>query len=176
MTDSEYTPTLGEIRDDWAHTKGWAIDPEAAARRDDRLAMFDRAVAAHDAEVRAQTRREALDTEAHPWEILDFREAWEAANARYEVGTRLRQGLAAMLTRRATLLAERLGAGVVAEEPEWEYGIHSEISGNVNSVGAPWMDREFAEKVTANDSRNYGVRRRKAGPWVPVKQEAETGE
>lgn len=65
-------------------------------------------------------------------------------------------------------------AGVVAEEPEWEYGIHSEISGNVNSVGAPWMDRKFAEKVTANDSGNYGVRRRKAGSWVPVEQGDET--
>lgn len=62
-------------------------------------------------------------------------------------------------------------AGVVAEEPGWEYGVHCESSGRVNSVGAPWMDRKFAEKVTANDSGNYGVCRRKAGPWVPVKQE-----
>lgn len=69
---------------------------------------------------------------------------------------------------------EEVRAGVVAEEPEWEYGIHSDITGNVNSVGAPWMDREFAEKVTANHSGNYGVRRRKAGPWVPVKQEGAT--
>ena len=57
-----------------------------------------------------------------------------------------------------------------AEELDWEYGIHSEITGNVNSVGEPWMDREFAEKVTANDSGYYGVRRRKAGPWEPVEQ------
>ena len=61
--------------------------------------------------------------------------------------------------------------GVVAEEPEWEYGIHSGITGNVISVGAPWMDHAFAEEVTANFSGNYGVRRRKAGEWVPVKQE-----
>ncbi|WP_152525851.1 hypothetical protein [Microbacterium maritypicum] len=107
---------------------------------------FDRWLAAHDAEVRASVVPEigmpCANTKPHP------AHAWQMSATGW-----------------------CLCAGVVAEEPEWEYGIHSEISGNVNSVGAPWMDRAFAEKVTANDSGNYGVRRRKAGPWVPVKQE-----
>ncbi|WP_420114532.1 hypothetical protein [Pseudactinotalea sp.] len=48
------------------------------------------------------------------------------------------------------LLTQKLAHGVVAEEPEWEYGYDS------------IADAE-AERPT--------MRRRKAGPWVPVEQE-----
>jgi hypothetical protein len=65
--------------------------------------------------------------------------------------------------------------GVVAEEPEWEYGgRHVAVSGwpRVQEHGS----REDAEKDYATCGMNCGVaRRRDGGPWVPVKQEgAET--
>lgn len=66
-------------------------------------------------------------------------------------------------------------AGVVAEEPEWEYGVeHVQVDG--------WVDRELHLNLAEaeEDYRTCGMnctlmRRRKAGPWLPVKQEgAET--
>lgn len=54
-------------------------------------------------------------------------------------------------------------------EPEWEYACRDDRTGSVTSVGAPWMDHEYAERVTANEYPYMaGVRRRKAGPWLPV--------
>lgn len=48
-------------------------------------------------------------------------------------------------------------AGFVAEEPEWEYGVtHVELPGTVFG----WLPGD----------RPVTHRRRKAGPWVPVKQ------
>lgn len=84
----------------------------------------------------------------------------DAKDAAYDAG--FAAGLAAALAARGT------------EEPEWEYGIRDGYSGNVISVGAPWMDREFAEKVTANDSDSHGIRRRKAGPWLSTATRAPT--
>lgn len=64
--------------------------------------------------------------------------------------------------------------GPVTEPPtdEWEYGCR-QGNGYVASVGAPWMDEEFARKVSANDSAVMGVRRRitEPGPWEVVPDE-----
>lgn len=72
----------------------------------------------------------------------------------------------------------------VAEEPEWEYGW-----AGTDDEGDDWvMDdtfdtRESAEAYTRRPigrwvRTDHGelVRRRKAGPWVPVKQEGESDE
>ena len=50
-----YTPTTDEIRNGWIET-GWAPDGTLCDKRDG--AEFDRWLAAHDAEVRAQALRE----------------------------------------------------------------------------------------------------------------------
>lgn len=100
---NEYTPTMDEIRDRWG---------KLPHLRDE----FDRALAAHDAEVRA---------------------------------------------------------GVVTEEAEWEYGVRATgdnepFTDHYDSLDA--MSEEFDGRVVWNVDEEI-VRRRKAGPWVPVKQE-----
>lgn len=109
MHSDDYTPTTEEVRADFGRSLLWP-----AAQSPDRTAAFDRWLAAHVAEKRAE---------------------WEAE-----------QG-----------------------EPEWEYACRDDRTGSVTSVGAPWMDHEYAERVTANEYPYMaGVRRRKAGPWLPV--------
>ena len=55
---SDYTPTTDEVRDAYVDT-GWAADGSLSDPRDPD--EFDRWLAAHDAEVRAQALREAAD-------------------------------------------------------------------------------------------------------------------
>lgn len=76
-------------------------------------------------------------------------------------------------------------AGVVAEEPEWEIGYQlTQDDGSNIGTGYPYPDAERAAldgerraKETNEDYPMYPrvhsviVRRVKAGPWVPVKQE-----
>lgn len=62
-------------------------------------------------------------------------------------------------------------AGVVAEEPEWEYGIRDEganepFTDHYDSIDA--MSEEF-DGFLAQKGEEV-ARRRKAGPWVPVEQ------
>ncbi|WDH77900.1 hypothetical protein PTQ19_10240 [Microbacterium esteraromaticum] len=64
--------------------------------------------------------------------------------------------------------AEKRAEWEAEHETDWEYGILDARGGRAISVGAPWMNREYAQRVTANDSGSYGVRRRKAGVWLPV--------
>lgn len=82
------------------------------------------------------------------------------------------------------VLSEKLAAGVVAEEPEWEYGyelIESDTRDVLTRSGA-FESEEAAQHWArkgheAESDPDYPaldvliVRRRKAGPWVPVKQE-----
>lgn len=58
-----------------------------------------------------------------------------------------------------------IAAGVVAEEPEWEYGFH------INETST--RDRIIPDSPGGLYSPDRGtrVRRHRAGPWVPVKQE-----
>lgn len=124
---SEYTPDTERIR---LVFRMGGSDADARLTRED---VFDRWLAAHDAEVRAD--------EAAQW-----------AQAVIDSG---KQG-------------ERIGAaraGVVAEEPEWEYAYE---------VDGYWDDSEFVVegyRRVGELSAHALARRRKAGPWVPVKQE-----
>lgn len=59
----------------------------------------------------------------------------------------------------------------VAEEPEWEYGIRAD------GDDEPYTDHSddpdwLCDQITPEPGDAI-VRRRKAGPWVPVKQEGE---
>ena len=65
-------------------------------------------------------------------------------------------------------------AGVVTEESEWEYGVrvtgdNEPFTDHYDSLDA--MSEEFDGRVVWNVDEEI-VRRRKAGPWVPAKQEA----
>jgi hypothetical protein len=78
-------------------------------------------------------------------------------------------------------------AGVVAEEPEWEYGTESRFEESSEVYEAiEWGSREQAEEVAHDRNEEeghedgyvrlvYSVVKRipevPAGPWVPVKQE-----
>lgn len=72
------------------------------------------------------------------------------------------------------ILSDPDWAGVVAEEPEWEYGISSG-HGSVNYVGTrESVDARVRSFEKAGAPLRHGeqiVRRRKVGLWVPVKQE-----
>lgn len=63
--------------------------------------------------------------------------------------------------------ARALAAGVVAEEPEWEYGEQSRLDPNT-----VWtVDPDSQSMIWADIPAEKRVRRRAAGEWVPVKQE-----
>lgn len=75
----------------------------------------------------------------------------------------------------------------LAEEPEWEYGtIRSVVDGWER--GDRYGDGSYVDARSISDRLNHdpstitgartlehAVRRRKAGPWVPVKQEGSDG-
>lgn len=71
-----------------------------------------------------------------------------------------------------------IAAGVVAEEPEWEYGVKFDWKPEPSYVGSYencryFMDQpnDSLEKHAYPDDTKTLLRRRKAGPWAPVKQE-----
>src|SRR5690606_6667598 len=76
-----------------------------------------------------------------------------------------------------------LGAGVVAEEPEWEYGYEliesdtRDVHTRSGAFASEEAARHWARKAHEDESNpEYPpldvliVRRRKAGPWLPVEQ------
>lgn len=73
-------------------------------------------------------------------------------------------------------------AGFVAEEPEWEYGVRLHPRGRVDSgtntalyvpPTTPHITMERAVEMAQLNPRYRATfhRRRKAGPWVPVKHD-----
>lgn len=118
---------------------------------------FDAWLAAHDAEVRA-------DAESDP--------AKDERLVRYiAMATPLGYQSALTVVQQMTLMiqaeTEARRAGVVAEEPEWEYTRQAEANGWAGPAA-------YRDEAHASDGLMPGwrvVRRRKAGPWVPVKQE-----
>ncbi|WP_136043325.1 MULTISPECIES: hypothetical protein [unclassified Microbacterium] len=113
---SEYTPTISELREAWLSAE--FEERDATTSDDDLRAEFDRALAAHDAEMRA---------------------------------------------------------GVVAEEPEWEYAVAREEWPRTPVYRR--RDLEAAEAFLLNPplgEKRHGwllIKQAKAGPWVLVKQE-----
>ncbi|MGO4488172.1 hypothetical protein [Microbacterium sp. 2RAF4] len=67
-------------------------------------------------------------------------------------------------------------AGVVAEEPEWEYGIHFDTSPNGPVLLVASEARAMAEAAMGVMSGGVTAMRRtvRTGEWVPLKQEDQT--
>ncbi|WP_315637323.1 MULTISPECIES: hypothetical protein [Microbacterium] len=79
---------------------------------------------------------------------------------------------------RQSELVDAVRAGVVAEEPEWEYGVKFDWKPEPSYVGSHdncryFMDQpnDSLEKHAHPEDTKTLLRRRKAGPWVPMKQE-----
>lgn len=138
---SKYTPTTKEVRE--AYSGGRSGEYHAVTGPE-----FDRWLAAHDAEVRKSLDPEmampCADTKPHSAHV------WQMSATGF-----------------------CLCAGVVTEGPEWEYGVRATgdnepFTDHYDSLDA--MSEEFDGRVVWNVDEEI-VRRRKAGPWVPVKQE-----
>lgn len=165
---SEYTPTTEEVQKRYAEGEEHLHTYGPAPLRTE----FNRWLAAHDAEVRAG--------EADAWDA-----GYEAgAEDQAEVeGHRYRPGAKDTWdfdhwTKNPHRDVESPDA-VVAEEPEWEYGVWlkhatSPFTPPVMSV----RNLEAAKHLAALNPLHAPTyfRRRKAGPWVPVKQEGEGDE
>ncbi|QEA30405.1 hypothetical protein FGL91_18740 [Microbacterium sp. CBA3102] len=66
-----------------------------------------------------------------------------------------------------------IAAGVVTEEPDWEYGIYDPATNDVDTCGTDRVTHESFTGVRWEETGEYIVRRRVAGPWLPVQQEGE---
>lgn len=153
---SEYTPTTEQIR-------AWFCDPTPWANPDRAGIDFDAWLAAHDAEVRAEYESDPAKDERF------VRYMAMATPLGYQSALTVVQQMTALIEAETRARA----AGVVTEEPEWEYGIRAE------GDDEPYTDHSddpdwLCDQITPEPGDAI-VRRRKAGPWVPVKQEgAET--
>ena len=156
----EFTPTTEQVRSTYAH------DPEAEYRdpvgfpsmQRENLRAFDRWLAAHDAEVRAEAESDPAKDERLVRYIA------MATPLGYQSALTVVQQMTLMI--QAETEARR--AGVVAEEPEWEYGVMSR-----HGLFAPADNLAHALSMSARDVRYEGwdvVYHHKAGPWVPVEQ------
>jgi hypothetical protein len=188
---SDYIPTTKDVREVWIYAQDITHDEG----EDFHGAEFDRWLAARDAEVReAQADHDAirindLDTRlvtaerelAEAQTTLTGHGGWDewiAEHIRIEADRdRLAGAVQAaynalhMETRaRAFEILHDALSGVVAEEPEWEYGVRETgdsepFTDHYESLEA--MSEEFDGRVVWNVDEEI-VRRRKAGPWVPV--------
>lgn len=149
---SDYTPNADQIR---AVFMGGAANEAQGERRGE---SFDRWLAAHDAEVRAEA--DALRSTIAQAQAR-FRQYASQEAPTYD------QEVDALLDISRILSTAAVRASVVAEEPEWEYGIA--LFGEMDDV-QPWPTEERALREL-QDAEDILIRRRKAGPWVPVKQE-----
>lgn len=196
---SDYTPTTEQVRDLWVDGlfEGIAGDEavtDADWDKDRRAAQFDRWLAAHDAEVRAEA------AEAHErtkrgvktlGEIVvrQVEDTLRWAGMEDQIGTDdpdqqlAWERCAEMPGRIAELEAElaEVRAGVVAEEPEWAVSV-ARATGYGDPVIYDFRDRLAAERFIKNPPLWFSrednqtkmlVSRRKAGPWVPVEQEGD---
>lgn len=155
---TEYTPKMHRIRDavansDWMDVS--RVDPETIAAG---YRYFDEVMAAHDAEVRAEERERAA---------LHAEEGYRMEERCDDIAKRIRSGEPAEISARA---------GVVAEEPDWEYGATGWDPAKVPSLresldGALDSQRYWIDVVGAPSRLMKRTPGRKPGPWVPVKQE-----
>lgn len=84
----DYTPSMAEVREDFA---AYGALADADYRR--REAMFDRAIAAHDAELRAETLREAARDYAYVFAVTSYKSpVWKWLNERAERAATIAEG------------------------------------------------------------------------------------
>lgn len=153
---TEHTPTTEEVREHWR--SAWhPRNPEASD------ASFDRWLAAHDAEVRAQGHHVVPCAQCGQKPVV----ANDALNSDIVVcgdcGVQI--GLHEL---------PEVRASVVPEEPEWEWALMAD------GDDEPWSDyyktrEHLAERLSVLAWREdeHLVRRRAPGPWLPVEQEEE---
>lgn len=139
-------------------------------------------LAAHDAEVRAESA-EALDRAKRGAKTLgeiverQVEDTLRWAGMEDQIGTddpdqQLAWELCAEMPGKIAALEAELvevRAGVVTEEPEWEYGIRYEAYPDADVVP---LASEGRARAYASSGEITAMRRTMtAGPWVPVKQE-----
>lgn len=170
---TEYMPTTEEIREHWR--SAWRPSTPQASD-----ASFDRWLAAHDAEVRAGMLPKGAEFFPDMGGIQSRGEIYYPAD--YVI---TRTDIAKL---RAQIEAE-VRASVLAEqgEPEWEWGYRLVgDDGDVYKIGFAYDDpREPSERgrmrvVEENEVHEANgmprlsfelIRRRKAGPWLPVEED-----
>lgn len=134
---SDYTPPTDDVRNHYAY--GCGPEHTWAESRED----FDRWLAAHDAEKRAE------------WEAEQSRADAVGSMSVYDDGY-----TAGVAEGRAVALAEQ-------GEVEWEYGLADE--GAVEPYSDYSTDLDWLlDGLHPLDRGTIILRRRKAGPWVPV--------
>lgn len=162
---TEHTPSMAEIRDSWGKI------PHLQAQ-------FDRALAAHDAEVREEHESEtAARLSLLLWHLTGGR----LSKSTYDVPTMVAQ-IEDTFSREQ---AADIQAGVVAEEPEgrrWYAACYSDGNGTYHELESATVSREYAEAAVKrwksieegepNGRPDLVVLGTKIEhPWVPVKQE-----
>lgn len=133
-------------------------------RRAERRQAFFAWLAAHDAEVRASVH----DDPAKDERLVRYMAM--ATPLGYQSALAVAQQMTALIDAETRARA----AGVVAEEPEWEYrtllhGIDPQPHGRLNR--GEITPGEWHAALHEDDQNITLERRRKAGPWVPVEQE-----
>ncbi|MBT2484821.1 MULTISPECIES: hypothetical protein [unclassified Microbacterium] len=169
---AEHTLTTETIRERFADAYGNYANG---------LEDFDRWLAAHDAEVRADHESEAAERLGLLlWHLTGGR----LSKSTYDVSTMVAQIEDTFERERAAEQADVVRAGVVAEEPDWEYG-YELIESDTRDVLTRGFPFDTAAQAAVDALRRADeefdpeypplspevVRRRKAGPWVPVNQE-----
>jgi len=174
-----YTPSMDELREAWLTAE---YEERGHGTSDDDLrAEFDRALAAHDAEVRASV-------ESDP--------AKDERLVRYmAMVTPLGYQSALTVVQQMTLMiqaeTEARQACVVAEEPDWETErveearIHYRYGVNSGTLAAWNTPESIALAVEDHERRTMGpigvekietrTKITRISPWVPVKQEGADG-
>lgn len=140
----------------WAGGAADRVTAHMFAPGADSVEAFDRWLAAHDAEVRAEAQSDPAEDERL------VRYMAMATPLGYQAALSVVQQMTLMI--QAETEARR--AGVVTEEPEWEYGIRNTATGK---TGWPWTRDEALNQAHVSPMFE-AVKRIRTG-WVPVEQE-----
>lgn len=155
---AERTPPMGSIRHAWAQAHPFPLTTDV----DERYAEFDRALAAHDAEVRASVVTEQPD----PARVLADPKGGCCCTPYSQDG-------GGGYTEHSThVYNPRTGVWDLAEEPVWEYGIRDNSS--CTRVVMWGSNRERIESQMYRWPGSTLVKRVIAGEWVPVEQKGRT--
>jgi hypothetical protein len=159
---AEHTPTTEEVVE-FLRAADRLIAHKFSGAATDAVEAFHRWLAAHDAEVRGA----AVEFAA----VIADQYADAPGRPRASIESLAARDVAARIRRDA-------GAGVVAEEPEWEYGFNwvdrPYIEPHAVALGADEDITAWAKRVQAEVGEVRLFQRTapsSAGEWVPVKQE-----